>query len=122
MGLWNAQWATALRCVIMRYDFDCGDEDDWDCDGVNNTEDDLPVDAPAVLTPTAMAGQMALMRVYVATTTVPPMILRPLVLTISTSFLTGQYGGKTPMVMALATMLTASRLTLILNQRAFLCP
>lgn len=33
-----------IYAVIMRYDFDCGDEDDWDCDGVNNTEDDLPLD------------------------------------------------------------------------------
>lgn len=33
-----------IYAVLDREDFDCGDEDDWDCDGVSNTEDDLPLD------------------------------------------------------------------------------
>lgn len=33
-----------IYAVLNRYAFDCGVESDWDCDGVSNTEDDLPLD------------------------------------------------------------------------------
>ena len=33
-----------VYAVINRYAIDCGDENDWDCDGVSNTDDDLPLD------------------------------------------------------------------------------